>query len=114
MSALVVFVGGGIGALIRFFASQLIFSLSEKLWLGTFCVNFIGCLLFCLFSKFYLGSDEKLIAFVQVGILGALTTFSTFNYELLLLIKSGAFLSALGVALLNILSGILIGAWILR
>ena len=53
------------------------------------------------------------------GFLGALTTFSTFSLDLLLLLESGALLKAASYVLINVLGGLLmvvasffIGKWV--
>jgi CrcB protein len=59
---------------------------------GTLMVNIIGCLgmgiLYVVFlERLTLGPEWR--AAIQIGLLGALTTFSTFSMETLLLIQSG-------------------------
>ena len=109
-----IFIGGGVGACLRFILSEWVYLLSRNVWLGTLLVNILGCLVFCLIVRYQNHLDDKLLAFVQIGLLGSLTTFSTFNYQVIELLKNAHTLEALSVILLNVLSGILIGAWILR
>ena len=51
---------------------------------------------------------------VKAGVLGSLTTFSTFSVELVSLLKEGRWQEAVVVILLNIVFGIIIGIGILR
>lgn len=97
-----VFIGGGLGAVLRYtisYISKQIFNLSI---FGTLTVNLIGCFLIGYISG--LTSDKmqtinpafKLL--ITVGFLGGLTTFSTFSLESFELIKNGK----IGIVLLYI------------
>ncbi len=105
-----VFIGGGLGALLRYGISSLCTILFSKVWVGTLIVNVVGSLIFILGKKLSISINPL---FLYTGLLGALTTFSTFSFELLKLIQSGNFLEAIIVFLLNVIGGILIGIWIL-
>ncbi len=87
--------GGFIGAVLRYFAvlSLQVFKSKTDLPLGTLLVNVLGCLLIGFLAV--LAENGKVITaetrnFLVVGILGAFTTFSTFGYESVTLLKSGA------------------------
>lgn len=88
-----VFVGGGIGACLRYLATILsnkVFAISI---FGTLFVNIAGC--FFIGYIFGITSTKPALfsdvakTFLTVGILGGLTTFSTFNLEAFELIKTG-------------------------
>ncbi|MBX9723373.1 MAG: fluoride efflux transporter CrcB [Candidatus Obscuribacterales bacterium] len=69
--------------------------------IGTFCVNMIGCLLIGFIAQ--LSEARAVFApemriFLMIGILGGFTTFSSFGYETVQLIRDGEFLLALGNA----------------
>lgn len=113
-SILAVFLGGGVGAVTRFGLSKLGPILSDKIWLGTFLANAIGCLLFFLLAKKLPFQIKELDKFIFTGFLGALTTFSTFSYELVRLIGDGKQLEAFLVFGLNMIAGIVVGILILR
>ncbi len=109
MSQVIAIAGGGaIGALLRFWLSSGVYQLLGRgfPW-GTLFVNVLGSflmgLLFVLFLERGLVSSEVRAA-VLVGLLGSLTTFSTFSMETLTLIEQADYLKAL----LNLLSSLLI------
>jgi len=73
---------------------------------GTLMVNVVGCLgmgiLYVLFlEKLTMGPEWR--AAIQIGLLGALTTFSTFSMETLLLIENGETHKALINIILSVL-----------
>lgn len=106
-----VFIGGGIGALLRYLVS--IFAKKYFLipLLGTFAVNIIGCFFIGFICSFLLNKtnafSETIRLFAVVGILGGLTTFSTFNIEVFDLIKSGRILWGLVYMISSCLIGLL-------
>ncbi|HMO50610.1 MAG TPA: fluoride efflux transporter CrcB [Kiritimatiellia bacterium] len=91
--ALLIFVGGGLGALTRYGATVL-----SARWLGTqfpwgtLLVNFTGCFLIGLIIGFSERSDVLTPAariFLIVGFLGGLTTFSTYALETINAARAG-------------------------
>jgi len=108
-----VFVGGGVGATLRFLLSLGISNFTHRPWPGTLVANVLGCLFFFLLHKNGIQTRE-FQSFLKVGLLGSLTTFSTFSFEVVTLIKSGRPLEAFAVWSINLLCGILLGLWILR
>ncbi len=108
-----VFIGGGVGASLRFLVTQIIRGMNMRLWIGTLIVNLIGCLVFFLLSKIGLESKSSQLL-LKVGILGSLTTFSTFTFEIVTLIKQGQHAEAVTVLLLNVVCGVMIGIGIFR
>ena len=97
-----VFVGGGTGSVLRYGVSQLWKHLSlhpqfEGIvfpW-PTFCVNILGCFLISLFyncsDRWGLAPETRLM--LTTGLCGGFTTFSTFSYEGLTLIKDGNYMT---------------------
>ncbi len=76
-------------------------------WLGTLLVNAIGALLIGVL--FVLISEKAVVAahwrpLLVVGLLGSLTTFSTFSLELVTMLQQGA----IGPAIAYILASVLI------
>ena len=100
---LYVALGGSIGAVFRYLISIFMLQLFGSAFpFGTLLVNIIGS--FAMGVIYALGQvsevSPEIKALVGVGLLGALTTFSTFSNETLLLIQSGAWLKAfLNIAL---------------
>ena len=90
MAALWVFVGGGSGAVLRWWFSELFTSP----W-GTVVVNLIGS--FLLAALAHPGADitEPTRLALAVGALGGFTTYSTFNLDLLKLLHSGDYKTAI-------------------
>ena len=109
-----IFVGGGIGATLRFLLSSIVIKYFNIIWLGTFIVNALGCLLIFLFYRFYSEAPKELNLLLTTGVLGGLTTFSTFSYEVVLLSKNGHNLEALGVVFINISVGVILGIFIMK
>lgn len=108
-----IFLAGGLGANLRWLLSFFVDKFTGKIWTGTLAVNLIGCLLFFLVSK-YQPSDKELEVIFKTGLLGSLTTFSTFSYEIVTLLKTGRTTEALLVFALNIFLGVIIGIGIIR
>src|SRR5882757_1039768 len=93
----VVGVGGGLGALARYFIAGAIQSAVTAFPWGILVVNVSGGLLMGLIveaSALKLNLSPELRAFLTVGILGGYTTFSTFSLDSMLLIQRGAYMSA--------------------
>jgi CrcB protein len=104
--------GGAIGATLRL----LINGLTNKYFvhalpLGTLAVNLIGSLLIgMLFAYFHLNTSlsPQLKTFLVTGILGALTTYSTFAIESFFLLESGQYIHAFANMALNLFGTILL------
>lgn len=111
LNFLVIFIGGGIGASLRHSLSLLTHKyLGINYPYGTFFVNIIGCLFLgfitaLVFNKII--TDQNLKLFLTTGIAGGFTTFSTFGYESLTLLKQGHILLALIYIISSIVLGIL-------
>src|SRR6202051_812743 len=117
---LAVGVGGGLGALARYFIAGAIQSAVTAFPWGILVVNVSGGLLMGLIveaSALKLNLSPELRAFLTVGILGGYTTFSTFSLDSALLIERGAYVSAAGYisgsAILSILA-LFAGMWLGR
>jgi CrcB protein len=76
---------------------------------GTAVVNILGCFLIGFISGLVevrnLLSPEMRI-FILIGLLGGFTTFSTFGFETVALLRDGSFLPALANVLLQVIVGI--------
>ncbi len=89
---LAVFIGGGLGSVLRYAANCCI--KSETLH-STLTVNFVGSLILGFIFYYFaqrLHLNEELRLLLTVGFCGGLTTFSAFAHENYLLIAQGEFL----------------------
>ena len=104
-----IFIGGGIGAVLRYIVTIICRNLFSLPIIGTLSVNLIGCFLIGYMFGIVLNKSavlpQTLRLFITVGFLGGLTTFSTFNLEVLELIKNGKVI----IGLLYMIGSCLIG-----
>ncbi len=105
---LIVFLGAGFGGMLRYWGSAFVYKfLSTNFPYGTLFVNVLGSFLIGVFM-YYLDANEMISVetriFLTTGFCGGLTTFSTFSFETINLLKDKEFL----FAGLNILSNIII------
>jgi len=108
---LIVFIGGGLGSVMRFLIGKLLPYSGKGFPWNTFCVNLLGCFLIGLLSGYFLRNstenESSLILFSTVGFCGGLTTFSSFANENLSFIRSGDLTIFMVYSLLGFTSGIL-------
>lgn len=102
--------GGAMGAVARAVLSTAILSRWPSRWpAGTIVVNVTGCLLLGVLMGI-LATRPQLSpgwrAFAAVGVLGAFTTFSTFEHETLVLLQRGDPGSAVGNVAVSLLAGL--------
>lgn len=103
---LVIFAGGGLGSLVRYYLGQWITVLYPGNFpMGTLLVNIVACLVLGTATAF---ADQKLLLsgssklFWTVGFCGGFSTFSTFSSESLNLLNSGFQLTMLLYTLLSV------------
>ena len=93
---LIVGVGGFIGASLRYMISSLSVKVfGESFPYGTLFVNILGGLLFGFIMEASVrlwSISPNLRTFLTTGILGGLTTFSTFSYETICMLSDGNYL----------------------
>lgn len=102
-------VGGFIGSVARYYSQQIVSKyFPSPLPYGTLAVNVLGCLIIGLVYGFsekgnVLSPEWRL--FLATGLCGGFTTFSTFSYENLTLLRDGESL----FALIYIVSSVVLG-----
>ena len=108
-------IGGALGAVARAMVSSAIQSRwpSTLPW-GTIIVNLSGCVVLGLLSgaletRPHLNPTVR--AFGAVGVLGAFTTFSTFENETLVLVQQGQLPAAMANVVISVVAG-LAGVWV--
>ncbi|MEA3228509.1 MAG: fluoride efflux transporter CrcB [Campylobacterota bacterium] len=103
--------GGFIGAVLRVYLNALISQkIPHTLPIGTLSVNLIGSFLMGVLIAYFMHTTLFSLhtkSFLSTGILGALTTYSTFAIESFMLLESGHILLALANISLNSLGTIL-------
>ena len=97
---LAVFIGGGIGSVVRWYVSLKMNGMSPLLPAGTLTVNLVGAFIIglgiAIFTRLtHIDPVWKLL--ITTGFCGGLTTFSTFSLEVVYMLQEGRF----GAALLN-------------
>ncbi|MCB1723944.1 MAG: fluoride efflux transporter CrcB [Gammaproteobacteria bacterium] len=100
--------GGAIGALLRFWISNGVYTLLGRGFpYGTLAVNVLGSLIM---GYLYIVMLERVVSaaewrgFALIGLLGAFTTFSTFSIETLVLLEQADY----GKAVANILVSVVV------
>ncbi|MFT6269078.1 MAG: CrcB protein [Alphaproteobacteria bacterium] len=113
---LIIACGAAIGACLRYFLTQESIKLLGKGFpFGTLAVNVIGSFAIgCLYM--WIEQEQREISdslrlFLGVGLLGALTTFSTFSLDTLLLLQQSEYIKAVLNLFLNVGLCIL-GVWL--
>ncbi|MCB1670693.1 MAG: fluoride efflux transporter CrcB [Gammaproteobacteria bacterium] len=111
---LAIALGGALGAVCRYWLVTLAEHHNSSLFpVGTLTVNVLGSLLigilFVLLTE-KIQAAAYLRPLLQIGFLGALTTFSTFSLDTLLLMQQGMVLPALSYITLSVILCIL-AAW---
>ena len=104
--------GGAIGATLRLLINSTVNKhFAHTLPLGTLAVNLLGSLAIgMLFAYFHLNDhlSPHVKTFMITGILGALTTYSTFAIESFFLLESGEYIHAFINMALNVFGTILL------
>jgi CrcB protein len=107
MNVVYVFIAGGIGCVCRWGLSVGLRQLSASLPVATFVANIAACLVLALAVLLYkthsASGSVKLL--LLTGFCGGLSTFSTFSYETMELVKAGSYVYA-GI---NVLANLLLG-----
>ncbi|MFW1676367.1 fluoride efflux transporter CrcB [Pontibacter sp. JAM-7] len=112
--------GGAIGALGRYWVSGLLNNAAYRLPYGTLACNVVGSFLMGVLFVLILEKSRispEMRPLLMVGMLGALTTFSTFSLETVAMMQEGHVMSALIYILLSVFLSLLAlygGLWVTR
>ncbi len=104
MNYILIFLGGGVGSLLRYFIGQITLKYSQNIALSTFFSNILACFIFAFFYKlsnqFAFSQQSKLV--ILTGFCGGLSTFSAFGFETFTLLKQQHYF----IAVVNIFASI--------
>ena len=98
LNIVLVFLGGGLGAMARYGMQGIVYRwMGTAFPYGTLAVNIVGSFLIGVLltvseSRFLVNPSLRI--FLAIGILGGFTTFSSFSYETVSLIRDGEYLFA--------------------
>ena len=108
LNCLVVALGGGIGACLRYLIGLIPLEEPFLFPVKTLLINLLGCFAIGLIAALAVKNSPlspKTVLFIKTGLCGCFTTFSTFALETETLIKTGH----VGLALLYIILSLLAG-----
>ena len=107
-----VFIGGGIGAMVRFSISLFVVNYMKSfLPTATLIANLVAILLMGVtlyYAEAKVETYPWLRALIIIGFCGGLSTFSTFSYETVLLLKGYHWGYALGNVIVSIVLGVIV------
>ncbi len=99
MNILIIGLGGFIGAILRYAISGWVHKLvSSTFPYGTLAVNILGSFIlgfFLILAEERFSFSPLWRSFIAIGMMGALTTFSTFSYETFMMLQENLYRQAL-------------------
>lgn len=117
LECLFVGLGGFIGSVARYLIGLLAVETASGFPVKTFCINLLGSFILGIVSESALrdpGISRNLVLFMQIGVCGGFTTFSTFSSEALKLFAGGRQGVALSYMVLSVVLGLVCcyGGWL--
>ncbi len=115
-----VFVGGGIGSVLRYVLSRYMDSFKTGIPYGTLAANILGSLLIGIILGAALKNEslsQNTVLFLATGFCGGFTTFSTFAYENHVFLKTGDFMSFALYTIASFVVGftmVFLGMWLVK
>ena len=109
-SVITIFIGAGLGALLRWWLGLTLNSYLPSVPPGTLAANLIGGYIIGIAVSLFAASTAlapEWRLFVITGFCGGLTTFSTFSSEIVMLLQQGRPLGACGAAALHLFGSVL-------
>jgi fluoride exporter len=109
-SIIAIFIGAGLGALLRWWLGLTFNSYFPSIPPGTLAANLIGGYIIGLAVAFFAATNAlapEWRLFVITGFCGGLTTFSTFSSEIVTLLQQGRSLGASGLVALHLVGSVL-------
>jgi CrcB protein len=109
VNVLLIAIGGAIGSVGRYYLSSMVHRVIDASFpVGIATVNVLGCTIFGILvgaaeQRVSLSPDAR--AFLLVGVLGGFTTFSTYAFDSVVLMRDGQW----GLALLNMIGQVVLG-----
>ena len=105
---LLVFLGGGLGSLLRYGISEFIRVNFQFIFpLATLCSNVISCIVLAIAVGVFnekVMMNPSLKIFILVGFCGGFSTFSTFSYETVNLFKEGYSMYAMANVVISLVT----------
>ena len=108
LNCLVVALGGGIGACLRYLIGLIPLKEPYAFPIKTLVINLVGCFVIGLIAALAVKNTSlspKTVLFIKTGLCGGFTTFSTFALETETLIKTGY----IGIAVLYVALSVVVG-----